>query len=103
MAGGHRRGALHPPGAYSLAWAPDSRRLASASNDGTVRVWDALSGTQTEVCKGHESQVRSVTWSPDGRWLLSGAMDGIVKMWSPVDGSAALTLMQHTAEIKAVA
>ena len=42
------------------------------NDDGTVRLWDVASATQTAVLKGHEYGVNSVSFSRDSRTLASG-------------------------------
>ncbi len=56
------------------AWSPDGTRLASAGKDGTVRVWDAATGTSFAVLEGHTDAVKSVAWPPNGTRLASGVM-----------------------------
>jgi tetratricopeptide (TPR) repeat protein len=64
-----------------VAWSPDGRRLASAAEDGTVRLWDAASGRQVLALKGHTGVVSSVAWSPDGRRLVSAGHVGVARIW----------------------
>ena len=54
-----------------MAFSPDGKRLASASGDGTVKVWDAATGQETLTLKGHTGVVSSVAFSPDGKRLAS--------------------------------
>ena len=66
----------------SIAFSRDGTRLASASEDGTVRLWDV--GRQAPVGKpleGHAGWVLSVAFSPDGRTLASGGADWTVRLW----------------------
>src|SRR5262245_36546748 len=46
--------------------------LASASADGTIRLWDPAAKKAVGVLKGHESWVSTLAFSPDGKWLVSG-------------------------------
>src|SRR5689334_1551419 len=59
----------HTKKVNALAWSPDSTRLASASDDNTVLVWDVHamnSATVVASFRGHKKAVKTVTWSPDG-------------------------------------
>ena len=61
--------------------APTAKRLASASWDATVKVWDAATGQELLSLKGHTNWVYSVAFSPDGRRLASAGEDATVKLW----------------------
>ncbi len=64
-----------------MAFSPDGKRLASASGDRTVKVWDAATGQETLTLKGHTGDVWSVAFSPDGKRLASASDDRTVKVW----------------------
>jgi WD40 repeat protein len=68
-----------------VAWSPDGTRLLSGGGDGSVRVWDAVSGEPVHQLTGHSGVVWGVAWSPDGTRLLSGG-DGSVRVWDAVSG-----------------
>jgi WD40 repeat protein len=76
----------HTGAVTSLSFSPDGQRLVSASEDGTVKVWDAISGQEVLTLKGHPSAVTSLSFSPDGQRLVSASEDGTVKVWDAVAG-----------------
>ena len=60
----------------------DGRRVVSASDDGTLRVWD-LEEPEREprVLRGHEDSVRHCVLSRDGRRVVSASDDGTLRVW----------------------
>jgi WD40 repeat protein len=61
-----------------VAYSPDGRRLATASDDQTVKVWGAATGQDLLTLKGHTSRVSGVAYSPDGHCLASASWDQTV-------------------------
>ena len=86
-----------------VALSPDGKRLASAIDDQTVKVWDATSGQEVLTLKGHTSGVRSVAFSPDGKRLASASEDQMVKVWDASSGQEMLTLKGHEEDVYCVA
>ena len=72
----------------AVAWSPDSRRVATGSDDG-VRVWDAVTG-ENVLSLEHGHKVWSVAWLPDGSRIATGS-DG-VRVWDAVTGENVLSL-----------
>jgi WD40 repeat protein/tRNA A-37 threonylcarbamoyl transferase component Bud32 len=93
----------HTGGIDAVSWAPDGRRLASASWDRTVRVWDVAGGEKTYALTGHARYVLAVAWSPDGRRIASAGDDLTVKLWDPVTCQETLTLRGHQEIVGALA
>lgn len=88
---------------YSFAWSPDSKRIATASPDKLVRIWDAAAGTTTVTIKDHSDSVFAVAFSPDGKLLASGGKDKSVKLFQADTGKSIRTLSGHNADVLAVA
>jgi WD40 repeat protein len=65
-----------------LAFNADGSTLATAGDDGTVRLWDTATGAPKLVLRGHEARVDSVAFSPDGAFLASAGGDGITRVWA---------------------
>src|SRR5438132_14128246 len=93
----------------AVAVTPDGRRAVSASEDGTLRVWDLESaqnaghwGLELRALEGHE-QVNSVAVTPDGRRAVSASEDHTLRVWALESGQVLRTLAGHTGAIKAVA
>lgn len=81
---------------YSCAWNPDSSEIMSASDDGTLKIWDAHTGCCMITCKGHTSFVRDGSWSPDGSRLLSASGDKTLKVWDSDTGRCLHTCRAHS-------
>jgi WD40 repeat protein len=93
----------HSKGVTSVAFSHDSSKLASASDDRTVKVWDASSGACLQTLEGHSSWVSSVAFSHDSSKLASASDDNTVKVWDASSGVCLETLEGHSGAIRSVA
>lgn len=71
----------------AVAFAPRGHRLASASNDRTIRLWDVDSESPIAVLK-QEYPTNAIAFAPDGRTLASAGADGAVHFWDITNPSA---------------
>src|SRR2546423_581519 len=81
----------HSSGVNAVAFSPDSTRLASASGDYTVKIWEASSGECLQTLEGHSSGVNTVAFSPDSARLASASDDYTVKIWEASSGECLQT------------
>ena len=84
----------HEATVWALAFRPDGKVLASASEDASIRLWDVQTGAELRRFTGHGAGVHGVAFSPDGRYVLSASRDGSIRVWSS-DGEHLATLFEQ--------
>jgi WD40 repeat protein len=72
----------HSADVVAMVFSPDSRRLATASWDRTIKLWDVQSGQAVFTLLGHTAGVLSLAFSPDGHELVSGGIDFTARVWN---------------------
>jgi WD40 repeat protein len=85
-----------------VQFSPDGSKLASASWDKKVKVWDASTGARLHALKGHSGGVLAVQFSLDGSKLASASWDNNVKVWDASTGAHLHTLEGHSGGVSAV-
>ena len=65
----------------ALAYSPDGATLATAGEDGEVKLWDTVGGRQRVTLTGHSDMVNALAFSPAGRTLATASLDSTVKLW----------------------
>ena len=76
----------HAGAVRSIAYSPDGKTIASAGDDKVVRIWDAESGKELRVLKGHKDTIHQVAFSPEGKRILSTSSDRTARLWDPMTG-----------------
>src|SRR5207253_1517878 len=85
-------------GGAAVVRSPDGRRLASCSEDRTVRVWRAEDGMLLQTLVGHTRSVAGIAWSPDGRKFAScggGGAAGEIFLWDAESGQRVASFTGH--------
>jgi hypothetical protein len=81
------------------ALSPDERRLATVSDDRSVRLWDVISGRQVASLIGHEDGVTSASFSPDGARLVTASFDRTARLWDVSTGKEIMRLIEHSGTV----
>lgn len=93
----------HTTRAYSVAFSRNGQILASASWDGTIKLWDTSSKRELRTLAGHGAGVYRGAFSPDGKQLASASRDGTVKLWDVATGLNTRTFQAESLAVKSVA
>jgi WD40 repeat protein len=73
-------------------------RLASGSDDNTIKLWNPASGACEATLEGHADTVTALAVLADGR-LASGSADSTIKLWNPASGACEATLEGHSSTV----
>jgi WD40 repeat protein len=92
----------HTDEVWRLAWSPNGQYVATASVDGTARIWDVASGECIAVLKGHPSTVETIAWSPDSAYLATTSRDRHIRLWNTA-GKLVARLSRPSNVIRALA
>jgi WD40 repeat protein len=84
----------HEGSIHGVQFSPDGKNVVTASDDGTIRIWDATTGRQQKVLR-HEYWVRGMAVSPDGKWIASNSLDKTVRLWDMATGKEVYRLPGH--------
>jgi WD40 repeat protein len=95
----------HPTDVHAIAFSRDGKQLASASYDGTVKVWDAaaLQALEDDTAEDRTAGIDAITFSPDGKQLALGLEDMTVQIWDAATCDTLHVLDPHLNWINAVA
>ena len=77
----------------SLAFSSDGRILVSRNVDGTIVLYDRISGTQKTLIGHNGEYIKWIALSPDGKILASSNPEGTIRLWDAITGEAKYTLM----------
>lgn len=90
----HHRGPVH-----DVSFSPDGTLLATAGQDGTVRIWQSKDFKLTQVLCKHSASVNCLAWHAQGMRLASGDSSGVVCLWDISTGSLIRSFDAHNNEV----
>jgi len=93
----------HPGIVFSTSFNRDGSKLATGIQDGTTRLWNAITGKEIRILRGHSDSVLSVAFDPSGKRLATGSLDSTAKVWDIASGKELFTLRGHTGAVTSIA
>lgn len=87
----------------TIAVSLDGQKIATGSDDRTIKIWSLNTRKQLRTLKGHSQWVYSVAISPDDRTVVSGSKDETIKVWNLNTGQELRSLRAHASYINSVA
>src|SRR5262249_43349738 len=85
----------HRAPVWAIAFGPQGKLLATASDDGQVKLWDPATAKEVRTVRYPENEekgsFRAVAFSPDGKRLVTGTRDGRVTVWDTDTGKPIFT------------
>lgn len=82
-----------------VEFSPDGKRIVTASDDGTARVWDTATGVLRLTLRGHTNWLWQASFSPDGTRIVTASRDLTARIWDAKTGAPIRTLTGHLASV----
>jgi WD40 repeat protein len=82
-----------------VGFTPDNRRVVTAGDDQTARVWDLRApdpAAEPFIFRGHDGRILSLAVCPDSRWMLTGSEDQTARLWDLTDPDLGSTLVYQS-------
>jgi WD40 repeat protein len=93
----------HESAVAAIAFAADGAMIATAGDDGTVRLWNVGNHHHVRTVAVPATSVTAVAFSSTGSNMATASTDGLVRIWDPATGELGLTLHGHRGAVNALA
>ena len=88
----------HNRNVNSAVFSPDGKFIVSASEDTTVRVWDAETGVEWKKLMGHSAGANSAVFSSDGTKVVSTSLDRTIRIWD-LNNEQVMVIEGHLSDV----
>ncbi|KAJ1547816.1 hypothetical protein HK096_010944, partial [Nowakowskiella sp. JEL0078] len=86
----------HSGAVWDVAFTPDGTMVATAGDDGSIKIWDAASGEVIRsIGEAHVGPVGCLTWTAAGMKIVSGGDDAVIKLWDEHSGDLIVEMSGH--------
>ncbi len=87
----------------AAVFSPDGTRIATASDDGTARIWDSQTGGELlSLQTGVTNALHGIDFSPDGKLLATAGRNGTAILWNAETGEKLFDLVGHSDEVTGI-
>ena len=86
---------MNSPPAGAVSYSPDGNRVVTVDGEPTATVWDAATGKQVVILKGHENPVWYARYLPDGSGIVTASADSTARLWDAKTGAQVRTFQGH--------
>ncbi|MCU0446410.1 MAG: caspase family protein [Microscillaceae bacterium] len=92
----------HSQAINSIDFSPDGNFLVSASEDGTLKIWETYAGNERKDLTEPYTSLSRVRFSPDGKFIAGASKDKSIRLWEVGSGKRLFTFLGHFREVTAL-